>query len=69
MKFYIQNSDDDFYLGFCEFEQPLYFRSRAEAFVFCIEYANGRDFDVIDVDDSNWQELFESGAFDYDPTV
>lgn len=43
------------------------YSSRAEAMAFCIDYASGEHFEIIDVDDSNWQELFDSGAFDYEP--
>ncbi len=43
------------------------YSSRAEAMAFCIDYASGEPFEIIDVDDSNWQELFDSGAFDYEP--
>ena len=69
MNFYLQyiESMDEYALGFNKIEQPMMFYSRAEAMCFCIDYANGQHFELIDVDDSNWQELFDSGAFDYDP--
>ncbi len=43
------------------------YSSRSEAMAFCIDYCNGESFEIIDVDDNNWQELFDSGVFDYDP--
>ncbi len=43
------------------------YSSRSEAMAFCIDYCNGEQFEIIDVDDNNWQELFDSGVFDYEP--
>lgn len=43
------------------------YSSRSEAMAFCIDYCGREPFEIIDVDDSNWQELFDSGAFDYEP--
>ena len=66
MKFFCQYipGTEEYALGFSELDQPIMFRSRAEAFAFCIDYSQGDEFDFIDVDDSNWQELCDSGAFD-----
>ena len=66
MKFFCQHIPDldEYALGFTDVEQPLMFRSRAEAFAFCIDYAQGDDFEFVDVDNTNWHSLFESGAFD-----
>ena len=71
MNFYLQymESIDEYALGFNKVEQPLMFRSRAEAMCFCIDYADGEDFKLIDVDDNNWQSLYDSGAFDYEPDL
>lgn len=43
------------------------YSSRSEAMAFCIDYCNGENFEIVDVDESNWQELFDSGVFDYEP--
>ena len=69
MKFYLQyiQGTDEYALGFNKIEHPLMYSSRSEAMAFCIDYCNGESFEIIDVDDNNWQELFDSGVFDYDP--
>ena len=69
LKFYLQYiaGIEEYALGFNKIEHPLMYSSRAEAMAFCIDYASGEPFEIIDVDDSNWQELFDSGAFDYEP--
>lgn len=71
MQFYVQQIEGtgEYALGFCKASEPLLFSSRAEAFAFCIDYMNGQDFEFVDVDENNWLELYESGAFDYDPDI
>lgn len=69
LKFYLQyiQGTDEYALGFNKLEHPLMYSSRSEAMAFCIDYCNDETFEIIDVDDSNWQELFDSGVFDYEP--
>jgi hypothetical protein len=69
LKFYLQyiSGTDEYALGFNKIEHPLMYSSRSEAMAFCIDYCNGESFEIIDVDDNNWQELFDSGVFDYEP--
>ncbi|MDN3377951.1 MULTISPECIES: hypothetical protein [unclassified Pseudoalteromonas] len=69
MKFYLQyiSGIEEYALGFNKIEHPLMYSSRAEAMAFCIDYCGREPFEIIDVDDNNWQELFDSGAFDYEP--
>lgn len=70
MKFYLQyiSTTDEYALGFNKIEHPLMYPSRSEAMAFCIDYSDGELFEIIDVDLNNWQELFDSGAFDYEPS-
>ncbi|HEA16215.1 MAG TPA: hypothetical protein ENH88_07170 [Pseudoalteromonas prydzensis] len=69
MKFYLQyiSGAEEYALGFNKIEYPLMYSSRSEAMAFCIDYCGREPFEIIDVDDNNWQELFDSGAFDYEP--
>lgn len=66
MIFYIQyiESTDDYALHFSGLEYPISFDSRAECILFARDFVSGSDFTIVDVNDDNWQQLFDAGAFD-----